>query len=139
MNIIEEINDWYIFISTALMGVGGLISWFGLRTYEKTRNKARISENKKDIKVNSIAGDEAILTQLNDLLNRIALMSGHIHEMQVELNELKEKEIAYKSAFKRLLIACSEICDQSELCKERINNVLEDLNINIDNEIDNTK
>lgn len=135
MNILEEINGWYILISTALVGLGSLISWFGMRKYQKIKNKALISENKKDIKVNSIAGDEALLIQLNDLLNRIAVMSNSIHTLQIEMNNFKEREISYKSAFKRLLIACNELCDESELCQERIKNVLEDLDIkNIDDE-----
>lgn len=133
MDILEQINGWYVLISTGLVGLGSLISWIGMRKYQKIKAKALISENKRDIKVNSIAGDEAVLEQLNGLLNRIAIMSNSIHTLQVGMNELKEKEISYKSAFKRLLIACTELCDESELCQQRIKNVLEDLDIkNID-------
>lgn len=124
---IENINGWYVFITSVATGVGALVTWF-LTVRHIQENS--ISKNRKETKVNNVDGDAALIAQLDTLLAKVTVMAEVQLKIQAELAALQNKELSYKSAFHRLKLLCDEVCKDSMFCKGKIDTILKELNLN---------
>ena len=129
MNILEQINGWFISISSVFTAVGGLITWILMRKHVISKD---ISLNRKETKINNVDGDTALMNQLDLLLTKVTVLSETVIEVQSQLSALQNKELSYKSAFHRLMLLCDEVCTDASFCKNRIQQVLHDLKLNDD-------
>ena len=131
--MIEEITNAISTIYNLLYllggGLVGVISYFGMRKLNKIKE---VSETKKYTKLNNVAGDAAILEQQECLLLVIAESSEKVYKLKVESYNQKEENHLYKLALKRLIVSCGQICEEPEMCKKHILDVLEDLKITLD-------
>lgn len=121
MNInLEEINSLWLMISGIVTGIGTFYAWINLKKYITKQN---ISESKKISKLSNVEGDEAIVKQIDFLLNQISLMSESMLKDKIAMSESNIKEIRYKEAISRIKQMCN-------ICKINIETVLKDLNLN---------
>jgi hypothetical protein len=117
--MIEQINSWFLLASGIATGIAGFYAWITLR---KEVTKRDISEARKLTKVQDVEGDEAIVRQIDLLLNQISLMSENMLKDKIDLSNTKVKEIRYKEAIERIKNSCND-------CKFNIEKVLTDLNL----------
>jgi hypothetical protein len=113
--------------------VGGLITGmagvWGWLKFRKNNEDKTLSELKKETKVNNVDGDTALINQLDVLLAKVTVMADIQIKIQTELTTMQNKELSYKSAFHRMLLLCDEVCDKSEFCKGKINEILTELKL----------
>ena len=118
MNL-DKIQSFWLLLTGIATGIGGLYTW--LKLSKVTINKD-ISEGRKQTKVNDVEGDEAIVRQIDSLLNQISIMSESMLKDKIELSNSKYKEIRYKDALERIKHNCDD-------CKLTIDKVLSDLKL----------
>jgi hypothetical protein len=116
LTLLESI---FALTTSFLGGTGTLYAFFRHRT---NQDKKTTSELKKDTKISDVEGDEAIVKQIDFLLNQIANMSESMLKDKMELASSKTNEIIYKNAITHIRLACNG-------CKDTIDKVLNNLNI----------
>jgi hypothetical protein len=119
-------------VSGIATAVGSVMTWLGLRKYEQQR---AISDVEKNTKINNVDGDKALIDQLDLLLNKVAAMSQMLYKLQEELHHLNTKEFNYKSAIFRIRLICQELGKDSEVFIKKIEEILKELKIDIDERI----
>lgn len=125
--MIENIDSLWVIITGIIAGIGSILAWLKRK---KTNDAKDISQNRKDIKVNDVDGDAALINQLDSLLLKVTSLSEVIVKIQTELSIVKDRELSYKSAFHKILLLCDEVCQDTVFCKQTINKILEDLKLN---------
>ena len=123
---LEYINNWAVAIASIISGGVSYLIHF------KLNKKKQKTETEKDIKINSVKGDQALIDQLDSLMDKIASMSVSMIKIQGELTELGKKELSYQTAIHKMRLHCKEFCNDTELCLKCIDRILRELNLNDD-------
>lgn len=128
IELIGELSS--LIISTISGIITGIVGVWGWLKFRKRNEDKTLSEIKKETKINDVDGDTALINQLDTLLTKVTVMADIQIKIQTELTILQNKELSYKSAFHRMLLLCDHVCDKSEFCKTKINEILTDLKLN---------
>jgi len=120
----EKLNGWFGLLTGVITGLGGFYIWLNVSKYNIKKD---ISEAKRNTKVSNVEGDEAVLEQLDKLLSRIATISSAMLDLQIELSDVKTKEVAYKSVINSLIKLCLKISDNVKECELEVEKIISEL------------
>ena len=123
---LSEISEVWVFLSGIFVALGGLFAW--LKTTKSKLLKDN-SENKKNVKINDVEGNKAMVMQIDYLLNQITLMSDTMLKDKIELSQTKTKEIKYIERENRFIAAIEIIKLACEKCKINTEKILKDFQL----------
>ena len=107
---------------------GSIIMWLLFPKLSKGRQE---SELKKDTKINDAEGNEAEINFLDKMIARGEDLANKIYDEQIKKKEAEALSMTFKAAFRHLYTTCAEHCEQVELCKTRLDEVLKKFNISV--------
>ena len=100
-------------------------------------NKQELSSIKKNIKVEDAEGDVAELDfklrlkkEINNLTNDNIELAKLVTLANKKINWLEERQNRSFMALNKLMLLCEMMCDKTDICKESIEEVMEEFKLN---------
>jgi hypothetical protein len=123
----DSIERVFNFITLISVGLGSFGTWLFMARLNK---KKSVSEAKKDIKVNDVTGDIALVEHFDMLYKKFTVMSDGMMKMQQLIAELSDSVYSHNRAHKRIRHLAQEILGrEADSFIIEMDKILEELNL----------